>query len=473
MPSGEVFGQGGGAAVKTKVYEVSGKEQNRLQTCDEYHEGIFGCLKKDDEQVYHLINREDERLRHTLQLIAAENRCSRAVLAALGSVMQNKTAEGYPGARLHGGSEVVDDVERLAVRRAMEAFGAQYANVQPHCGTGANQIVLTAILEQGDRILSMGLEQGGHFSHGAVVSFTGKYFEAQSYHLDKKSYTLDYDAIRETAKKFKPKLIICGASAYTRTIDFEKFRQIADEVGAYLMADISHISGLVAAGAHPSPIDYAHFTTTSTYKPGGPRGGLVLMGKDKDKRVVVGGREAALWELIDSTAFPGMQGTPSFNNIAAKAVFFKEMISEEYEDRQFRIVENAKTLANKMRELGWDIVTGGTDNHMVLVNVSNSRTGLTGVIAQKSLEDCGIVVNMIRLPYDKRDVATASGIRLGTPIVTKNGMGEEEMEQVAVLTDTVLNEVEIISGSEYRLSEHFREKMQDEVDQLCCRFPIN
>ena len=318
---------------------------SQMRSFEDYHEGIFSTLKRTDRQVYELITKEYERLQNTLQLIAAENQCSRAVLAALGSVVQNKTAEGFPGARFHGGCEVVDDVERLAVSRAKEAFCAKYANVQPHGGTGANQIVITALLERGDKILSLGLEQGGHYSYGAKVSFTGKFFDVENYYVDKTSFLLDYETIRKQALKVKPKLIICGASAYSRTIDFKKFREIADEVGAYLLADISHISGLVMGGAHLSPVDHAHFTTTSTYKPGGPRGGLIVMGKDYDRKIKVAGKHIALWEHIQKSTFPGMQGTPYLNHIAAKAIFFKETLSDEYKARQFKIIENAKRLA--------------------------------------------------------------------------------------------------------------------------------
>jgi glycine hydroxymethyltransferase len=250
--------------------------------CEGYHEGVFSALKEADEKVYKLIAREYERLRDSLQLLAAENRCSQAVLAALGSVVQNKTAEGFPGARMHGGCEVVDQIERVAAARARKAFGARYANVQPHSGSQANQVVLSAVLERPDKILSLALDQGGHYSHGSNDSLTSKFFNIENYYLDRTSFLLDYESIREQALKVRPRLIICGASAYTRTIDFRRFREIADEVGAYLLADISHISALVIAGAHPSPIDYAHFTTTSTYKSGGPRGGLILMGKDFD-----------------------------------------------------------------------------------------------------------------------------------------------------------------------------------------------
>jgi glycine hydroxymethyltransferase len=412
---------------------------------EKYHKGEFDALKEADAQVYELITQEYERLQNSLDLIAAENQCSRAVLAALGSVVQNKTAEGFPGARLHGGCEVVDDVEKLAVARAKEAFSAQYANVQPHSGTQTNQIVLTALLERGDTILSLGLDHGGHFSHGAKLSFTGKFFDVENYYLDKRTFLLDYDAVRDKAVEIKPKLIICGASAYTRTIDFKKFREIADEVGAYLLADISHITGLVIAGAHPSPVDYAHFTTTSTYKPGGPRGGLIVMGGDCDQKIKVSGKDKQLWEHIEDTTFPGVQGTPYLNHIAAKAVFFKETLTEEYRARQFKIIENAKRLASEC---------------------------LTGVIAQKCLEDCSIIVDMIKLPYDKREATITGGIRLGTPVVTKRGMGVEEMGSISALIDAVLKRVKIVSDNEYRIDNSFKEQMKNKVKGLCSRFPI-
>ena len=441
-------------------------------SCEGYHEGVFSALKKADSEVYELIRREYERLQNTIQLLAAENQCSAAVLAVLGSVVQNKTAEGFPGMRFHGGCEVVDDVEALAVARAKEAFGAKYANVQPHSGTQANQIVLTAILNSGDKALSMGLDQGGHYSHGAGDSFSGKFFEVENYYVDRETFLLDYDAIRDKAVKFKPKLIICGASAYSRTIDFKKFREIAESIGAYLLADISHISGLVMAGAHLSPVNYAHFTTTSTYKPGGPRGGLIVMGKDYDRKIKMEGKDTALWERLKKATFPGVQGTPYLNNVAAKAVFFKEMLSDEYRARQFKIIENAKRLANSLLDLGYDVLTGGTDNHMVLINVSNLREGFTGVVAQKCLEECGIIVDMNKLPYDKRRDTVTSGIRLGTPIVTKNGMGTEEMGRISGLTDAILKRVKIINDTEYKIDKSFKEESRDKVKELCRKFPM-
>ena len=437
----------------------------------QYHQALLEALKESDGQVYEFLTREYERRRDTLQLGAAENQCSRAVLAALGSVLQNKTAEGFVGARMHGGCEVIDDVEGAAVGRAKETFGAQYANVQPHSGTQANQIVLTAVLEKGDRVLGMAIGHGGHYSHGASNSFTGKFFEVENYGVEGDTFVLDYDVIRDKALKFKPKLIICGASAYPRTIDFEKFREIADEAGAYLLADVSHISGLIIAGAHPSPVDCAHFTTMSTYKPGGPRGGLILMGKDYGRTIKVGTEDVPLAEHIDKTTFPGVQGTPYLNNIAAKAVFFQETLSEEYRNRQFKIVENAKRLAESLVDLGYDVVTGGTDNHMVLVNVAGLREGLTGPTAQKCLEECGIVVDMIHLPYERRP-AVADGIRLGMPIVTKNGMGTEEMEGITVLIDAVLKGVEVVSDGGYRIAGSLKEQTLGKVKDLCSRFPM-
>jgi len=437
-----------------------------------YHQGILAALETSDGETYRLIEAEYERLQNTLQLIAAENQCSRAVLAALGSVVQNKTTEGFVGRRFHGGCDIVDSLETLAITRAKQVFGAQYANVQPHSGTGANQIVLTALLDSGDRILSLGMDQGGHVSHGARVAFAGKYFEIEQYSTNPESFLLDYDAIAEQARRFRPKLIVCGASAYSRVIDFAAFRAIADEVGAYLMADISHISGLVAAGAHPSPVDEAHFTTTSTYKPGGPRGGLILMGRDFETPVQAGKKEVPLWQRIEKTTFPGFQGTPYLNNVAAKAVFFREMLSEEYKRWQFKIVENAKVLAQAFAGLGYQLLTGGTDNHMFLINVARFREGLTGFIAQHCLEDCGIIVNMNWLPYDIQNPRTTSGMRLGTPIVTRNGMGRTEMEAIAPLVDRVLTQVEILGARQYRLDESLQSETQQRVQDLCAHFPI-
>jgi glycine hydroxymethyltransferase len=387
-------------------------------------------------------------------------------------VVQNKTTEGFAGSRFHGGCEVVDQIERLAIERAKQAFGARYANVQPHSGTAANHIVFTSILNPDDVILHLALDQGGHVSHGASVSFTGRFFHTESYTVDRNTYLLDYDAIRQQALQTRPKLIVCGASAYSRTIDFARFRAIADEVGAYLMADVSHIAGLIAAGVHPSPIDHAHFTTTSTYKPGGPRGGLILMGRDYDRPITVGSRTRPLWEQVDKATFPGFQGTPHLNNIAAKAVFFNEMTSDEYRVRQAQIVENARVLARALVEIGFDVLTGGTDNHMVLVHIARFRPGMTGAVAQRALEDCGIAVNMNRLPYDARGQAVTSGMRLGTPIVTRNGMGPQQMRPIAEMVHEVLDCVHPTGERSFHLDPTFQTEMRQKVAHLCRQYPL-
>ncbi len=435
--------------------------------CEKWHNEIFSALKQADKRVWELLAGEFSRRRNSIQLLAAENECSKAVLAALGSVMQNKTAEGGISDRRHGGCEVVDRIEQLAVVRAKEVFGARYANVQPHSGTQANQIVITAMLQKGERILSMACEQGGHFSHGSADSFTGKFFEIENYYLDEKSCRLDYDSIREKALRFRPKLLICGASAYPRAIDFARFREIADEAGAFLLADISHIAGLVSEGVHQSPIDFAHFTTTSTYKSGGPRGGLILMGRDYDKQA--GDERAELWELIEANTFPGVQGTPYFNNIAAKAVFFNEMLSQEYRQRQERIIENAKRLAQRLSDLGYDVVTGGTDNHMVILNAAGLKEGLTGQTAEKVLGEVGIVVDRIELPtyaYAKSG-RKSSGVRLGTAMVTKLGMGTEQMDLIGSLIDKALRGTEVLGEDEYAIDEEIKERIRSRVAQLC------
>ncbi|UCD50343.1 MAG: serine hydroxymethyltransferase [Phycisphaerales bacterium] len=467
--------QAGGTVKRSagQVYEFIEPVGHKAPSHAAYHRGLPDVLEQCDEQVYRLVEAEYDRLQNTLQLIAAENQCSRAVLAALGHIVQNKTTEGFVGRRFHGGCEVVDGLEQLAIDRANEVFGAQYANVQPHSGTSANQIVLTALLDSGDRILSLAMDQGGHVSHGAQVAFAGKFFEVEQYRVDRESFLLDYEAIAEQARRFRPKLLICGASAYARIIDFERFRAIADEVGAYLMADISHISSLIAAGVHPSPIDAAHFTTTSTYKPGGPRGGLILMGRDAQAPFAVGNKTVSLCERIEKATFPGFQGTPYLNNIAAKAVFFREMLSDEYQVRQAKIVENAQVLAEAFDDLGYDVLTGGTDNHMFLINVAHFRDGLTGLIAQHCLEDCGIIINMNRLPYDTQNARVTSGMRLGTPIVTRNGMGQAQMEQIARLVDNVLRGVEIVDAKHYCLNEALQTKTRQCVRALCTRFPLH
>ncbi len=460
------------AKVTTATYEaMPGPARSPLASRD-YHTHVWDRLEQEDAAVAALIHREYRRQQDTLQLIAAENHCSPAVLAALGSIMQNKTTEGFAGGRYHGGCELVDQLETLAIARARETFGARYANVQAHSGTGANHIVFAALLERDDRILSLGLDQGGHVSHGAPVSWPGRLYQIDHYLVDRDTFLLDYEAVRKQAARVRPKLIVCGASAYTRAIDFARFRAIADEVGAYLMADVSHIAGLIMAGVHPSPINEAHFTTTSTYKPGGPRGGLILMGRDFDQPIAVGARTRPLWEHLNKTTFPGVQGTPHLNNIAAKAVFLRETLTDAYRARQVGLVRNAQSLAEEMIQRDFTVLTGGTDTHMVLVDVTRYRPGLTGAIAQRCLEDCGIMVNMNRLPYDLQSQAVTSGMRLGTPIVTHQGMRSEHMAFIAGLITDVLETVRPIGSREYELEIDFRDRMCETVKQFCRQFPI-
>jgi glycine hydroxymethyltransferase len=435
---------------------------------DEYHDNLQAALKQFDPEISRLIEKEYERLTGTIQLLAAENQCSRAALAALGSILQNKTSEGFPAARLHGGSGVMDEVEKSAIERAKKVFNAQYANVQPHSGTTANQIVITALLKPGDKILSMATNHGGHYSHGFIDSVTARFFTIENYYVDRDTFVLDYDEIQRQAKKFRPKLIICGASAYPRAIDFAKFRHIADEVEALLLADISHLSALVMGGVHASPIDYAHLTTTSTYKPGGPRGGLILSGQDYDYMIQTAGREIPLWRLIEKTTFPGIQGTPYFNNIAAKAVFFKEAASEEYRTRQAKVVENSKRLAGILLRKGYKVLTGGTDNHLMLVNVTDGVSQVTGLVAQQCLEQCGIVVDKILLPYDENPNGP-SGIRLGTPIITKNGMGAVEIDEIAELVDTVLSN---LKSSGQKIDSSVASRVREQAQAIAVKFPV-
>lgn len=451
-----------------KVYELIEREYDRFCGCEGYHAGAIENLKLADEEIYNLLQSEYQRLANTLQLTAAQNMCSRSILAVLGSVLQNKTAEGTIGARWHGGCDVVDKLEKLAINRAMQAFAAQCANVQPHSGSTANQIVFKALLEPGDTILSLDSSHGGHPSHGGNDSLTRNIYKIECYGVEPTSYIFDYEKILVKAKETRPKLIMCGASAYPRFINFAKFRTIADEVGAYLLADISHIAGQVIAGVHPSPINAAHVTTTSTYKAGGPRGGLILSGGDFQMPVETSAGNVPLFEALDSATFPGIQGTPYFNNIAGKAVFFKESLCETYKQRQQKIVENAKTLANCFINSGYDVLSGGTDNHMILIDVSRSKQGLNGIIAQQTLEKCGVVADSFRLPFQRCELPAAA-LRFGTPIVTIRGMEPEHMEQTCSLINDIL-EKPAADGS--AVSELFINQMKNRTAELCSRFPL-
>jgi glycine hydroxymethyltransferase len=377
---------------------------------------------------------EAERQRHNLELIASENYASKAVMEASGSVLTNKYAEGYPGRRYYGGCEYVDVAENLARDRAKELFGADYANVQPHSGSQANMGVLFAVLKPGDTILGMDLAHGGHLTHGSPVSFSGKLYKVIRYGVGPQTETIDYDEVGRLAREGRPRLIIAGASAYPRTIDFERFRRIADEVGALLLVDMAHIAGLVAAGVHPSPVRIADFTTTTTHKTlRGPRGGAILVGTDRENTIGVmapKGDRPRLWsEMIDGSIFPGIQGGPLCHITAAKAVAFREALSPDFRTYIRQVVTNAAVLAKALADGGARIVSGGTDNHLMLVDLS--PLDISGRDAEKWLDEAGITVNKNGIPFDRKGPFVTSGIRVGTPAVTTRGMKEPEMMQIA------------------------------------------
>jgi len=402
-----------------------------------------------DQAVADAIAREEVRQRDGIELIASENFVSPAVLAAVGSVLTNKYAEGYPGKRYYGGCEFVDEVETLAIERAKELFGAEHANVQPHSGANANMAVFLSLLTAGDRILGLSLSEGGHLTHGHSVNFSGRLFEPHFYGVDLETGLLDYDHILATAKEVRPKAIIAGASAYSRFIDFARFRAIADEVGAYLFADIAHPAGLVAAGIHPSPIGHAHVTTTTTHKTlRGPRGGMILCGADMAK-------------AVDRGIFPGLQGGPLMHVIAGKAVAFGEALSPDFVAYQRQVVANARAMADELMDAGISIVSGGTDNHLMLVDVGS--VGLSGKQAEHLLDAVGITCNKNTIPGDTRPPAQASGIRLGTPAITTRGFGEAETRQVARLIAQTLHAPEDAA---------LHGRVADEVRDLTGRFPL-
>ena len=380
---------------------------------------------KEDTKIFELINQEFERQRDGLELIASENFTSQAVMEATGSVLTNKYAEGYPGKRYYGGCEVVDKVETIAIERAKELFGAAWANVQPHSGSTANAIIYATLLEPGDLIMGLDLNHGGHLTHGSPVNFSGTLYNVVSYGVDKETERIDMAEVRRLAQEHKPKLIICGATAYSREIDFAEFRSIADEVGAYLLADVSHISGLIAGGVHPSPLPHAHVTMTTTHKSlRGPRSGLILS-NDLD----VGKR-------IDKAVFPGNQGGPLEHVIAAKAVAFFECLQPEFKDYAKQIVDNAQALAEALSGRGYRIVSGGTDNHNFLVDLTDKD--MSGKKAQNLLDEAGITVNKNTIPFDTRSPFVTSGIRIGLPALTTRGFTKEEMHKIAELIDRVL-----------------------------------
>ncbi len=404
-------------------------------------------VKKTDPEVAAAIEKEIGRQRSKIELIASENFVSPAVMEAMGTPLTNKYAEGYPGKRYYGGCEYVDIIEDLARERAKKLFGAEFANVQPHSGAQANFAVFFAVMEPGDTYLGMNLAHGGHLSHGSPVNVSGKYFNVVPYGVDPVTHRIDYDALRQLAIENKPKLIIAGASAYAREIDFAKFREIADEVGAYLMVDMAHIAGLVAAGLHPSPVPYADFVTTTTHKTlRGPRGGLILC---KEKYA----------QMINKAVFPGNQGGPLMHVIAAKAVCFGEALKPEFKEYQQQIKKNAAALCDELMSLGIDIISGGTDNHLMLVDLS--KKGLTGKEVEHNLDEVGITANKNTIPNDPQSPFVTSGVRLGAPAVTSRGFKEDDMREVAQIINMVITDFEAN-----------KEEAAKRVDALCKKYPL-
>lgn len=408
---------------------------------------FFENLKNFDPEVAASCERELNRQRHNIELIASENIVSEGVLTAAGGVLTNKYAEGYPSKRYYGGCVYVDEVEEIARERAKKLFGAEHANVQPHCGANANLAVFFALLQPGDTVLSMSLAHGGHLSHGSPVNISGKYFNIVPYGVSDDDQTIDYDEVERLALECKPKLILAGASAYPRVIDFKRFREIADKVGAYLMVDMAHIAGLVAAGVHPSPVPYADVVTTTTHKTlRGPRGGLILCREEYAK-------------AIDKAIFPGTQGGPLMHIIAAKAVAFGEALTDEFKDYQRQIVKNAQVLANELMAGGINLVSGGTDNHLMLLDLRG--TGVTGKELERRLDEVHITANKNAIPNDPESPFITSGLRVGTPAVTSRGFKEEEMKLIAGWICDIIKDFE---GS--------KERITNEVIALCEKFPI-
>ena len=403
-----------------------------------------------DTEIQEAINKELSRQRDKLEMIASENIVSKAVMQAQGSVLTNKYAEGYPGKRYYGGCEYVDVVEQLAIDRAKKLFGAEYANVQPHSGAQANTAVYFALLEPGDTILGMNLTDGGHLTHGSPVNISGKYFKIIPYGVDKETECIDYDELERLAKEHQPKLIVGGASAYSRVIDFERMAQIAKSVGAYLMIDMAHIAGLVAAGLHPSPVPYADVVTTTTHKTlRGPRGGLILC------------RDAEFGKQFNKAIFPGIQGGPLMHVIAAKAVAFKEALSDEFKVYQQQVLDNAKALADELVKKGFRIVSGGTDNHLMLVDLRSKN--ITGKEAQFLLDEIGITANRNTIPFEPLSPFVTSGIRLGTPALTTRGLKEEDIREVAdIIADVIEN----------REDSAVIEAAKAKVQAICKKFPL-
>ena len=424
-------------------------------------------LNNMDPKIFSLIEEEFSRQTNTLEMIASENFTSKAVMEAAGSVLTNKYAEGYPGKRYYGGCESVDKIEDIARDRLNELFHCKYSNVQPHSGSQANMAVFNTFLSYGDTVMGLDLSHGGHLTHGSKVNFSGKSYNFIPYQVEKESGRVNFNQIRKLAKEYNPKLIICGGSAYPRFIEFEQFSEIAKSVGAYLMADIAHPSGLVACGIHPTPWPYCDVVTSTTHKTlRGPRGGIILMGKDFENKwgtiAPKSGRIKMLSELIDSAVMPGMQGGPLMHIIGAKAVAFKEALSPSFKEYCSQVVLNAKHLSNNMIELGYDIVSGGTDTHLILIDLSNKN--LTGKYVENRLEVAGITTNKNMVPFDKKSPMVTSGIRIGTPALTTRGMRESEMAKISEFINNVIINID---------NDIILRKIRGEVEELCSEYPLN
>ncbi|HEX8693263.1 MAG TPA: serine hydroxymethyltransferase [Longimicrobium sp.] len=407
------------------------------------------ALKQADPDIHRLLVEEAERQEHQLEMIASENFVSQAVLQAMGSVLTNKYAEGYPGKRYYGGCEVVDEVERLAQQRLLQLFGAEHVNVQPHSGAQANMAAYFALMEPGDTILGMNLSEGGHLTHGSPVNFSGRLFRVVAYGVRQDDHRIDYGRLRDQALEVRPKVIVAGASAYPRQIDFETFAEIARESGARLVVDMAHIAGLVATGHHPNPVPHADIVTSTTHKTlRGPRGGLILCTEEHAK-------------AVDKQIFPGIQGGPLMHVIASKAVAFGEALRPEFGDYSARVIANAQALAEGLLERGFKLVSGGTDNHLLLVDLRSK--GVTGKIAEKALDRAGITVNKNTVPGETESPFVTSGIRIGTPALTTRGLGTDEMRAIAVLIDRVVSKPD---------DEGVADQVRGEVREICARFPL-
>lgn len=408
-------------------------------------------LIEKDKDIFDIINEERDRQYYRLEMIASENLTTRAVMEAQGSVLTNKYAEGYPNARYYGGCEAVDKAESLAIERAKKLFKAEYVNVQPHSGSQANMGVYLSILKPGDKIMGMSLAAGGHLTHGSKVNFSGKIFQAVAYNVNPDTHVLDYDELMEMAKKEEPKVIVAGGSAYPRTIDFKKFREIADAVGAYLMVDMAHFGGLVVTGLHPSPVPHAHFVTGTTHKTlQGPRGGYIISATEE------------LAKKVNKTIFPGIQGGPLMHVIAAKAVCFKRALSPEFKEYQQQVMDNISALSEELVNKGYKIVSGGTDTHLILLNTMESK-GITGKLAEEALDRAFITTNKNGIPNDPQPPKVTSGIRIGTPAVTARGLKTQDMKKVAEMIDRVLSAPE---------DESVIKAVSEEVKELCDKYPL-